>query len=267
MTGADRVIAASEFMAEQIAARFAVEPARIRTVRPGLDAKEFDPERVRGHRVLALAERWGIAPDERVVMVLPGSGPQDRGHIFLLQAVARMAWNDFLVLFVGGLEPGTPQVEELLAMLRTTGLGARVRFGGDTDDLPAALALADLVVLPATEPDPSGLAAAAAQAMGKPVIVANSGALGESVLPAATGWLVPADDPDELARALELALAMDEEARARLAARARTFVLEAFDMEAMCARTLAVYRELVRPAELPVVLQDGRTEVAAKSPA
>ena len=47
------------------------------------------------------------------------------------------------------------------------GCGERVRFGGDVDDLPAALSLADVVVVPATRPDPSGIMAAAAQAMGR----------------------------------------------------------------------------------------------------
>ena len=45
---------------------------------------------------------------------------------------------------------------ELLALIRRAGLGERVRFAGDVDDLPAALSLADVVVLPATRPDPSG---------------------------------------------------------------------------------------------------------------
>ena len=57
-----------------------------------------------------------------------------------------------------------------------------------------------------------------AQAMGKPVVVTNQGALAECVMPAATGWLVPPDDPVELARALELALGLDESSRLRLAA-------------------------------------------------
>ena len=103
----------------------------------------------------------------------------------------------------------------LAASVRKAGLRERVRFGGEIDDLPAALGLADLVVLPATQPDPSGIMAAAAQAMGKPVIVTNRGALAEAVMPAATGWLVPPDDPGELARALDLALAMDDETRAQ----------------------------------------------------
>jgi glycosyltransferase involved in cell wall biosynthesis len=139
----------------------------------------------------------------------------------------------------------------LIAAVRKSGLGDRVRFGGDTDDLPAALSLADVVVIPATRPDPSGILAAAAQAMGKPVIVANRGALAEAVMPAATGWLVPPDDPDELARALELALSLDEETRGRLASRARAFVRAEFGLETMCDRTLAVYRELIAPVVAP----------------
>jgi glycosyltransferase involved in cell wall biosynthesis len=137
-----------------------------------------------------------------------------------------------------------------MALIQRSGLGDRVRFAGDTDDLPASLSLADIVVLPATRPDPSGLLAVAAQAMGRPVIVTNQGALAESVMPAATGWLVPPDAPDELARAMELALTMEEDVRRRLAARARAFVVSEFDMGQMCERTLAVYRELVEPGAM-----------------
>ncbi len=125
-----------------------------------------------------------------------------------------------------------------------------MRFAGDIDDLPAALSLADVVVLPATRPDPSGVLAAAAQAMGRPVIVTNQGALaGER--DAGGHRLAGAAGRSRRARAWpwHLALAMDDGVRRRLAARARAFVVDEFGMERMCERTLAVYRELVEPAE------------------
>jgi glycosyltransferase involved in cell wall biosynthesis len=247
MTAGDRVIAVSDFVAEEIGSTWRIDPARIRVVRRWIDPDEFDPERVRGHRVVALAERWGIGAGPKVVMV-PGSVTRGRGHLLLLKALARMQRADFVVLFVGDLDPHGSYVKEILATLRQTGLGERVRFGGDTDDLPAALTLADIVVVAPTVPDPSGRIAAAAQAMGKPVIVTHQGALSESVMPAATGWLLPPDDPDELAKALDLALSMDEAVRRRLAMRARGFIVNEFGMEPMCARTLGVYRELVLPA-------------------
>jgi glycosyltransferase involved in cell wall biosynthesis len=167
-----------------------------------------------------------------------------------------LARTDCTVLFVGGLDHRGAYVKELTTAVRKAGLGERVRFGGDTEDLPAALALADVVVLAATRPDPSGVVAAAAQAMGKPVIVTDNGALAESVMPAATGWLVPPDDPDELARALDLALSLEEDVRQRLAARARAFVLNERGLEPMCARTIAVYRELVQPMPRPRAVRD-----------
>jgi glycosyltransferase involved in cell wall biosynthesis len=223
-----------------------VEPTRLRTIRRWVDTHEYDPERVRGHRVLGLAERWGIGAAAKVILV-PSLGKDDRGHLLLLRALARLPRTDCVALLLGDLGASGTYGRELFALIRRAGLGERVRFGGITDDLPAAFGLADVVVLPAARPDFSGVLAAAAQAMGKPVIVTNQGALAESVMPAATGWLVPPDDPDELAAALGLALAMEESARRRLAARGRAFVISEFGMERMCERTLAVYRELVAP--------------------
>lgn len=243
----ERVIAVSDYVAELLAADPRVEPARLRTIRRWVDTEEFDPERVRGHRVLALAERWALDANRKVLLV-PSLGADDRGHLLLLQALARLPRTDCLALLMGAADPHSTYGRELLALIRRAGLGDRVRFAGDVDDLPAAISLADVVVLPATRPDPSGVLAAAAQAMGKPVIVTNQGALAESVMPAATGWLVPPDDPDELAEALGLALAMEDSVRQRLAARARAFVVAEFGMERMCERTLAVYQELVEPA-------------------
>jgi glycosyltransferase involved in cell wall biosynthesis len=64
-------------------------------------------------------------------------------------------------------------------------------------------------------------------------------------MPAATGWLIEPDDPDALTAALELALAMPDEVRARLAVRARRFVTRHFSLEQTGEATMRVYRELL----------------------
>ncbi len=241
---ADRLIAVSEFLSGTWSERLRLAPERIRVARRGIDPAELDPERVRGHRVAALAERWNLPPGFRVVLV-PSLPPEDRGHLLMLRAVARLPRVDCVTLFAGRFDQADRYGMELIEAVRRSGLGERVRFGGETDDLPAMLALADIVVVPATRAEPSGVLAAAAQAMGRPVIVTHRGALPEAVLPAATGWLVPPDDHDELSRAMALALAMDDTARQRLAARARSFAIAEFGLEASCERILAVYRELL----------------------
>lgn len=247
---AARVIAVSDHVAEQLAVRHRVGPERLRVVRRAVDPGEFDPERVRGHRVQALAERWRVADGQRVVMV-PPLHPEDQGHRLLVKALARLSRVDFVAVLLGPIPAATGYADALLAAVRRAGLGERVRFAGPTDDLPAAMGLADIVVVPATRPDPSGMVAAAAQAMGRPVIVTNCGALGEAVMPAATGWLVPPEDAGELARALDLALGMDPEVRLRLAARARAFVRSAFDPALLGDRMLGVYGELLATRVAP----------------
>jgi glycosyltransferase involved in cell wall biosynthesis len=246
-TGAERVIAVSEYMVEELTARHGLRPDRLRLVHRWIDADEFDPERVRGHRVQALAERWQLEHGPKVVLV-PPLHAEDRGHLLLVQALARLPRTDCVVLFTGAMPDEGSYPETLLATVRRAGLGERVRFGGVVDDFPAALSFADVVVVPATRPDPSGITAVAAQAMGRPVVVTQCGALPKAVLPAATGWLVPCGAADELARALDLALRLEPEIRRRLASRARAFVRTEFAPGPLGDRTLAVYRELVDPA-------------------
>ncbi|MFO1075380.1 MAG: glycosyltransferase [Geminicoccaceae bacterium] len=244
---ARRVIAVSEHLQETLGRPGGVEPARLRLVPAWVDTEELDPERVRGHRVLGLAERCGLG-DGGAVLLVPGPLLPGQGHLLLIEALARAQRRDFALLIEGAAESEAAYVRTLRAAADAAGIGARLRFAGAVADLPALLALADLVVLPSCRPEPSGYLAAAAQAMGRPVIVTDQGALGEAVLPAATGWLVPPGRADELARAIELALAMAPPVRERLATRARAFVRESFGLESSCERVLAIYRELLRPA-------------------
>jgi glycosyltransferase involved in cell wall biosynthesis len=191
-----------------------------------------------------LARRWLVPKRARVVM-LPGRVTRINGHLLLLQALERMSGRTLVCLLVGRLDRKSGYVREIERQIEARGLASVVRLVGGCSDMPAALALADVVVAPSIGPEAFGRVAIEAQALGKPVVATDIGGLGETLMPAATGWLVPPDDPEELARALELALAMPEDARARLATRARQLVQRQFTVERMAERTLAVYRELL----------------------
>jgi glycosyltransferase involved in cell wall biosynthesis len=244
-----RIIASSEYLADHIAQTYGVEASRLRIVRQGVDLDAFDPERMRGHRMTKLAERWNLGVERKVVM-LPGRVVRRRGHLQLLEAMQRLERDDFVLLICGDLDPKDAYVRELGSRIEASGLKDRVHFAGGCDDWPAAYALADLVALPATAEglDLDASPAIEAQAMGKPVIVSNVGALGEAVLVASTGWLIKPDDPAELAWALDLGLALETETRERLAERARAFVIREFGIEQSARRIVAVYRELVKNA-------------------
>ena len=248
LVAGERIIAVSEHVAEHLERAYGVEPGRVRIVRPGIDMAAFDAERVRGHRVAALAERWHLGFERKIVM-LPGPVARAGGHHLMLRAMRRLARRDFTLLVVGDVERDAAYVRRIEVQARREGLTERVHFAGPCDDLPAAYMLADLVVVPALQAEGYVRPAIEAQAMGKLVIVNNTGGLDETVKPVATGWLVRAEDPAELAWALDLALSISDDDKARHARHARGFVAHEFSLEQMCRKTLAVYRELVRRHE------------------
>jgi glycosyltransferase involved in cell wall biosynthesis len=222
-----------------------VPPERLRLIPRGVAPSGVDPAAISVARGAALAERWNLEPGTKVLM-LPGRVVRRKGHTLLLRALERLPRRNFVCLMVGDVEGGSTYPGEVEGLIGAMDLREVVRMVGACEDMPAAFSLADVVVVPSTlAPEPFGRVAVEAQAMGKPVVVTDIGGLGETLMPAATGWLVPSDDIDELARALRLALAMPEDARKRLANRARRFVLRNFTLEQMGRSTLAVYRELL----------------------
>jgi glycosyltransferase involved in cell wall biosynthesis len=252
MARGDRVIALSDFVAEHIRRHYGVPEERLRVIRRGIDTRQFDPDAVDRRRIDALAEQWRLPPDSKVIVV-PARVVRDQGHRILLEAVAKLPRRRFLCLILEGPDGRAGEIDGLIGALE---LGSVVRIAGSCDDMPAALMLADVVALPTSAAsDPLGRLSVQAQAMGKPVIVTDLGGLGETLMPAATGWLVGPGDADALAHALELALAMPDEARARLAVRARRFVTRSFSLEQMGDATMKVYRELLDglpPDEAPL---------------
>ena len=81
--------------------------------------------------------------------------------------------------------------------------------------MPAALMLADVVVHASTEPEAFGRVVIEAQAMGRPVIASDLGGPVETVEHGVTGWRVPPGDAGAVAAAIEAALALPAEERAR----------------------------------------------------
>jgi len=244
MARGDRVIAVSDYVAEHVRRHYGVPDERLRVVHRGIDIRRFDPDAVDRRRIEDLAERWRVRRDAKVIL-LPSRGVGSNGHRLLLQALAKLPRRNFHCLIVAGSERGAQGTGAIEGLIGSLELGSRVRLIGPCEDMPAALMLADVVVVPSTAGfDPMSRVALEAQAMGRPVVATDVGGLGEALMPAATGWLVE-PDADALAHALELALAMPDEARARLAVRARRFVARTFSLERMGDATMQVYRELL----------------------
>jgi glycosyltransferase involved in cell wall biosynthesis len=93
MARGERVIAISHFVGEHVARVYGVEADRLRVIPRGIDLAAFDPNRVRGERVAALAAQWRVPEDTRVVM-LPGRSTRWKGGLDFVEAIARLGRRD-----------------------------------------------------------------------------------------------------------------------------------------------------------------------------
>jgi glycosyltransferase involved in cell wall biosynthesis len=107
--------------------------------------------------------------------------------------------------------------------------------------MPAAYMLSDVAVSASTDPEAFGRVMAEAQAMGRPVVVADHGGAAEQVIDRVTGWCFEPGNPDAFADALETALSLDPEARAKLAVIAADHARTHYAKTGMCAATLRIY--------------------------
>ena len=242
MARGSRVIAISDFVARRVAGEYGVGPDRLRTIHRGADTGYFDPALITGDRLHRLAHAWRL-PEGAPVILLPGRITRWKGQALLLDAMARMRDADAVAVFVGSGKPR--EVAALLARAERLGLTARVRVAGHCADMPAAYALADLVVAPSLEPEPFGRVVVEAQAMGRLVIVADHGGAAETVEHDVTGWRLPPGDATVLAQAIAAGLALDEAQLALFGTAARASVVARFSAARMGAATLAVYAELL----------------------
>ena len=246
MARGERVIAISDFVADHAAAVYGVGSDRLRTIPRGVDLAIFDPRRVGGERIATLARQWRL-PDGMPTVMLPARLTRWKGGLDLIGAIAALGRRDLCCILVGADQHHGFR-RELEAAIARSGLAGLFRIVEHCADMPAAYMLADVVVSASTDPEGFGRVIVEAQAMGRPVVATDHGGARETIRPGETGWLVPPRDPSALAAAIGAALACDAAERSVLARRARAHIAAQFTTRAMCARTIAVYEELLFPA-------------------
>ena len=254
MTEGQRVIAVSHFIHDHMIAEYKVDPARIRVIHRGVDTNLFDANRVSPTRLIQLATKWRLSDSQSVVM-LPGRLTSWKGHELLIDAIAELkrrsgGQSDVRCIMVGQDHGRTNHRDHM--MRYAAARGADVHIIDDCNDLPAAYMVSDVVVSASTRPEAFGRVVVEAQAMGRPVVAPSHGGAPEIIVPGVTGWLFTPSDPVSLADALDRALQLTQDSRIRIADAAITRARELFSKAEMCAKTLAVYEEvLAEKASMP----------------
>jgi glycosyltransferase involved in cell wall biosynthesis len=210
---------------------------RITVVPNGIDA---GPRPAPSDRAAA-RRRLGLSPDHLVVGTIARLNPvKDLGT--LIRAFAdfrRIAENATLVIIGDGEERA-----QLESAVRDAALADDVLFLGERDDARALLPAFDVF---ANSSISEGVSLTILEAMAAelPVVATRVGGTPEVIEDGLTGLLVPARNPQALARALAH-LSRGVDARRTLGARARTAVEQRFTIDRMVEHYAQVYRRLAR---------------------
>ena len=236
------VIAVSEGMrADVLAAYPAVPPGRVRVIRNGIDTAEYAPD-----PATDVLDQYGVDP-ARPSVIFVGRITRQKGVPVLLRAAAALDPKAQLVLCAG--QPDTPElateVEGLVADLRATRSG--VIWIPEMLPKRAVIQLlshATVFACPSLY-EPLGIVNLEAMACGTAVVASAVGGIPEVVSDGKTGLLVPPDDPEALAAALNALLG--DPARAEAFGRAgRERAVAEFGWQAVAAQTADLYAELAR---------------------
>jgi glycosyltransferase involved in cell wall biosynthesis len=230
------------FVSEPLRAHFLatgtrIDAGRTHVIPNGIDAEAYAPgrdDRVR--------RELGIPASAPLVGAVGNIRPP-KDYANLLRAFARVvaAVPDARLIVAG--QPLAGLQEELLELKRTLGLDASVHFLGFREDVAAILRALDVFALSSRD-EGFSLVTVQAMATGLPVVVTRSGGPETIVEDGASGILVPARDPEALAKGILDVVSSPDRGRA-MGARGRERAVGEFSLHRMVERYAEVYEGLL----------------------
>ncbi len=245
MLKGDLIISVSEFVSRLIQREYSVPEEKIRVVHRGVDLDTFSPDKISKEQIAAVRDAWQL-PAGKTVIMMPCRLSRWKGHHLLLDAVNLLENKDDIVcVFVGAMDSRSGYKKEILKYAAKLGLKQNVKIFGYIGDMAAAYMLADIVVSAATKPEAFGRTIIEAEAMGRLVIAADEGGACETVKDGLTGLLFKSRDAEDLADNLERIFEMSKREKEVMRETAQSCASTEFSTNAMCAKTVKVYEELL----------------------
>ena len=237
-------VANSNFTAQRLI-DFGYPKDRVAVIHNGIDLTAVRPLKASKRRQVRTRERW---PESVFVVACVGRLTFWKGQHLALEGFARLrqAHPNSLLVVVG--EPAFDSVEystTLRNLAERLNISGEVVFAGFRHDVLDLIGACDSLLVSSVMPEPLGLTAIEAQALGVPVVAPAVGGPLETVAHGLTGYLYRPSDPDDLCRGLEWALDVDRLA-VTAAGRARAEAM--FDINSSVDRYVELYEALVGTA-------------------
>lgn len=245
MTFGQLVIAISTHIKNHMLQHYNVDESKMRLIHRCVDVEKFAPKSVSQERIIRTIKENNL-PEDRPIISLVGRITRWKGQHILVEAMSMLKNKDAYALIVGSDQGRVKYTEELKETAKKLGVENRIKFIGESFDIPALLMVSDVVLSTAIEPEAFGRAAIEGQAMGKIVLASNIGGSLENLVDGVSGRLFKSNDAKSLAEAMDWALSLPAEEKKKFSEAAIKNVHDNFTKQIMCDKTIAVYNELLK---------------------
>ncbi len=212
----------------------------------GVDLSKFSPDSVSSHEQEMVRAELGLEPGMLVVTMVSRL-LYDKGIAEYVAAahLVRSRQPHTRFLLAGDPDYGNPGsvTGSDLAAWTSNGNNGSVRHIGDRDDIPAILAVSDVIVHPTYYAEGIPRVLIEAAAMSKPVVTTTIPGVAEITEAGVSGVTVPPRDVGRLAAAIESLLA-DTNVRRRYGTAGRRKVEAEYNACAVADRYIAAYRRM-----------------------
>ena len=229
--------------------QFAVRIQRTKTyvINNGFPAEEFKP--VESERIQAFRKRFDLGTD-RLAGLVGRVNIKRKGQNVLVEAAGKLgdSFPDVKFLIIGSVFPGNEwQLDELNRQMNELGVAGRFVMTGDVEDVKAAYAALDIVLMVSELPEAFSGVVIEGMAMGKPVIGTDCGGTAEQIVNGETGILIPPGDASALAGALSRLLE-NPGLGTQMGAHGQKRFMQVFEFSHFYKKISDVYRQLTKGA-------------------
>lgn len=221
-------------------------PEKICYLGNGVDIDRFKQERLDPICQRQLRESLSI-PTNALVVGTIGRLTRKKGSGYLIEAAAKLLpqFPNLHILVVGGQLSTDPEpfYTELVERIHTLGIENHVTLAGERNDTPELLGLLDIFTLPTYTHEGLPRSILEAMAMGLPVVTTDIRGCREAVVHGETGLVVPPQNSEDLAAALEKLLS-DSALRQALGRASCKRVEAQYDERFVFKRLKRYYQEL-----------------------
>ena len=233
-----KVICCSDYMVSHVRWAFGLPPDKQIMIPNGVNTEPY--EGIDRHSLAQFRSKFAL-PEERIVLFV-GRLVYEKGVHVLINAVQKVLDKvnaKFIVVGNGYMK------EQLSGLVKSLGIERKVMFTGFVDDitLRRLQVCADVSVVPSLF-EPFGIVALEAMAAKSPVVVSDTGGLGEIVNHDVDGVKVYTNNPDSLAWGIVRVLS-DEAYADRLRNHAYRKIQEKYDWDKIAQQTEDFYKTVL----------------------